>query len=659
MSRLYACSRQGSSTFYKTGGERKRAKMSKRVGCKAAVKIKLKGTEWFYENVELEHNHALNPNPYPVIMEYVDDLQQSGVSPIATMNVLATLNGDPELLPMNDRDLENRRAANLREEQVVDVKKLMAFFSEYRTHNPKFYYDIEFDSAGVVKNIFWSHASCQANYAEFGDVVTFDTTYRSNFYCMPLGMFVGSNHHLQNVIFGFVLVRDETQKTFEWVFRTFKNCMEGKDPICILTDQDQAMANALQAVFVRTIHRLCRWHMLNKHTESLNKLYHSNKGLEEKLLTAVNHPLTPAVFENAWQEMVSEYELESDPTLCSLYELRASWIASYFKDIFCGRMTSTQRSECMDRMVKRHHVDDSTPLHVFAKKMYQVLQRRKDAEGQETIASQAPPATKTNYPLERQLSRIYTRAVFKKYQEAYVAGTSFRTKNDGPLLINEQIQKLPSKYVLRRYTRNAHIDLHYDRNDTIQTGNDGLSKGGRNSNMLRQAYATIRAGIRSIVGYERYMTVMKELREQLEEIPADEMPVRDETANDDPPDLLGTILKALRKSSTKGSRAEDGAAPIIGARGPKMCTRTCSNCGLQQGHNKKSCPHPPQKFAVGGTSAGRGRDRGRGRGRGRNARGKGVVRTRRRLLDDEEDEDDHDGNDEEDSESPCGSDSSA
>ncbi|PNT60839.1 hypothetical protein BRADI_5g06601v3, partial [Brachypodium distachyon] len=400
MSRLYACYRQGSSTFYKTGGERKLAKMSKRVGCKAAVKIKLKGTEWFYENVELEHNHALNPNPCevkhmrsqknkdPVIMEYVDDLQQSGVSPIATMNVLATLNGDPELLPMNDRDLENRRAANLREEQVDDVKKLMAFFSEYRTHNPKFYYDIEFDSAGVVKNIFWSHASCQANYAEFGDVVTFDTTYRSNFYCMPLGMFVGSNHHLQNVIFGFVLVRDETQKTFEWVFRTFKNCMERKDPICILTDQDQAMANALQAVFVRTIHRLCRWHMLNKHAESLNKLYHSNKGLEEKLLTAVNHPLTPAEFENAWQEMVSEYELESDPTLCSLYELRASWIASYFKDIFCGRMTSTQRSESTNRMVKGHHVDDSTPLHVFAKKMYQVLQRRKDAEGQETVASQ-------------------------------------------------------------------------------------------------------------------------------------------------------------------------------------------------------------------------------------------------------------------------------
>ena len=120
MSRVYACSRQGSSTFYKDGEDRKRAKMSKRVGCKAQVKMKLKGNEWFYEKVELEHNHTLNPNPYevkhmrshknkdPAIMDYVDDLQRSGVSPIATMNVLSRLHGDRDLLLMNERDLENR-----------------------------------------------------------------------------------------------------------------------------------------------------------------------------------------------------------------------------------------------------------------------------------------------------------------------------------------------------------------------------------------------------------------------------------------------------------------------------------------------------------------------------------------------------------------------
>lgn len=43
MSRLYACSRQGSCTFHKKGEERKRAKMSKRVSYKVVIKIKMKG----------------------------------------------------------------------------------------------------------------------------------------------------------------------------------------------------------------------------------------------------------------------------------------------------------------------------------------------------------------------------------------------------------------------------------------------------------------------------------------------------------------------------------------------------------------------------------------------------------------------------------------
>jgi hypothetical protein len=46
------------------------------------------------------------------------------------------------------------------------------------------------------------------------------------------------------------------------------------------------------------------------------------------------------------------------------------------------------------------------------------------------------------------------------------------------------------------------------------------------SKMLGEAYAAIRAGNRSTIAYERTITVFKELKLQLEETPADEMPVR-------------------------------------------------------------------------------------------------------------------------------------
>ena len=122
-----------------------------------------------------------------------------------------------------------------REETEDDVKKLLAFFEKMQQTNPEFFYDYDKDVDNRVRNIFWANASCRGSYEDFGDCVTFDTTYKTNKFHMPLGVFVGVNHHLQSTIFAVALIRDETIPTFEWVFRTFLRCMNNKRPICILT----------------------------------------------------------------------------------------------------------------------------------------------------------------------------------------------------------------------------------------------------------------------------------------------------------------------------------------------------------------------------------------------------------------------------------------
>lgn len=75
----------------------------------------------------------------------------------------------------------------------------------------------------------------QADYADFGDAMSFDTTYKTNIYDKPLAMFVGCDNHLHNTLFGFALLGDETTSTFEWVFRAFKKSMGGSSTRCILT----------------------------------------------------------------------------------------------------------------------------------------------------------------------------------------------------------------------------------------------------------------------------------------------------------------------------------------------------------------------------------------------------------------------------------------
>ncbi|KAL2462187.1 Protein FAR1-RELATED SEQUENCE [Abeliophyllum distichum] len=78
---------------------------------------------------------------------------------------------------------------------------------------------------------------CREAYKEFGDAVTFDTTYLTNRYDILLAPFVGVNHHGQSTMLGCGLISNEDTQIFTWPFRTRLECMEGKAPIVIITDQ--------------------------------------------------------------------------------------------------------------------------------------------------------------------------------------------------------------------------------------------------------------------------------------------------------------------------------------------------------------------------------------------------------------------------------------
>ena len=120
-------------------------------------------------------------------------------------------------------------------DDVDDVLKTVNFFREMKAINREFFCDMQVNESDRVKNIFWANASCRGAYQDFGDCVTFDTTYKTNKYHMPLGVFVGTNNHLQTTFFAFALIRDEDADSFKWLFKTFLRCMRMKAPTYILT----------------------------------------------------------------------------------------------------------------------------------------------------------------------------------------------------------------------------------------------------------------------------------------------------------------------------------------------------------------------------------------------------------------------------------------
>ena len=170
---------------------------------------------------------------------------------------------------------------------------------------------------------------------------------------MPFAPILGTNHQKQTIIFGAALIFNESIPSFVWLFESFLKAMNGKHPSTIFTDQDAAMAGAIAYVFPNTSHRLCLWHIYlsaGKHLRHvINK---SDNNFLPDFKRCVHEDRSKTYFIEKWNELLSKYNLEDNPWMRNLYDLRAKWAAVYH-DGFTADMTSTQRSEGMNNAFKK------------------------------------------------------------------------------------------------------------------------------------------------------------------------------------------------------------------------------------------------------------------------------------------------------------------
>jgi hypothetical protein len=106
----------------------------------------------------------------------------------------------------------------------------------------------------------------------------------------------------------------------------------------------------------------------------LDKLYACKKGLKVELEWLFNFPLGPTELENAWNDTVEKFGVKDHPAIKAMWAKKEMWILAYFKGLYCGRMTSTQRSESTNQVLKDGFVNSVPSLHQFAEKMLDALQ---------------------------------------------------------------------------------------------------------------------------------------------------------------------------------------------------------------------------------------------------------------------------------------------
>ncbi|XP_042980096.1 protein FAR-RED IMPAIRED RESPONSE 1-like [Carya illinoinensis] len=183
--------------------------------CKARINVTLERGVFKVNGVDNSHNHGLSPKKSRFfrcnrevsesVKRVLDINDQVGIRMNKSFASLVQEAGGFENLPFNEKDCRNYidKARHLRLGKG-GAGALREYFARMQYKNDGFFSLMDMDDDGRFRNVCWADARSRAAYKYFGDVVTFDTTYLTNRYGMPLAPFVGVNHHGQSILLGAV-----------------------------------------------------------------------------------------------------------------------------------------------------------------------------------------------------------------------------------------------------------------------------------------------------------------------------------------------------------------------------------------------------------------------------------------------------------------------
>ncbi|XP_073367714.1 protein FAR-RED IMPAIRED RESPONSE 1-like [Aegilops tauschii subsp. strangulata] len=400
----------------------------------------------------------------------------------------------------------------------------------------------------------------------------------------------------QTVIFGCGLVIEESEDAFKWLFSTFLKAVEDKHPVGILTDQNRAMELAIKAVLPNTIHRWCKWHIFYKAKEHIGpNLYSKTSDFKDKFHRVLNHTRTIDEFEGAWNSLIAEYDLHSNTWLQDVWDKRDRWAPPYFKDFFFAKMTTTQRSECMNHVLKAY-VSPSSTMHNFVKQYDKFIADRIAAEDKlEFDTSKDARQPRCGSPIERKAAKVYTDTMFAKFSDQ--------------VMMHIGCRNLPDKYIKKRWTSNAR-----EGNKSRFNMHAAASRTHRHTLLFEACMDLSSKGDASVDAYHVAMRKITEALQEIRLMPTQEDATAilqvhttsthlsaesdDECANEmEDEDILEAQLHddVLPPNRRKKRGRPRTARLKSAAEGGVRTKRKCSFC-QEKGHYRTGCPQNPENL---------------------------------------------------------------
>ncbi|GJZ93307.1 RNA-directed DNA polymerase, eukaryota [Tanacetum coccineum] len=197
-------------------------------GCKARVVFDMVAhtSKHTLTTFDVEHNHELDKVEYKHLSKAERKL---------------TYNEHLFIIKAANADIGAVRAHNLYTGlKDSDAQMLITRMEQRQEFTKDFSFDYFVQDAELC-GLFWTDEVAKCNYKEFGDIVSFDATYKTNKYKMVFVPFTAIDNHRRSVTLGSGLLKKETAEAY-----------------------GSAMRLAVAVEFPESKHRLCMWHIMQK-----------------------------------------------------------------------------------------------------------------------------------------------------------------------------------------------------------------------------------------------------------------------------------------------------------------------------------------------------------------------------------------------------------
>ncbi|XP_074304090.1 protein FAR1-RELATED SEQUENCE 5-like [Silene latifolia] len=192
-------------------------------------------------------------------------------------------------------------------------------------------------------------------------VVLMDSTYKTNIYKNPLIEMVGVTPTGSSFLIACSMIPTEYDVNYKWLLRKLDAILDVTgvaSPAVFVTDRELGLISALEQVFPRAEHLLCRWHV-NKainakaltsfRTESMRKYVISNE--EDGWFKMINS-VTEESFQRAWVCFQRKWPIMSDYVRTAWGQHAGKFVLCYTNVVLHFGNTATSRVESAHSLLK-------------------------------------------------------------------------------------------------------------------------------------------------------------------------------------------------------------------------------------------------------------------------------------------------------------------